>query len=463
MVAKYIAGSLSAFCVTLALACPVKSQSAPIFVQLPRNVTSALYLPESGGLPTAGIVVMHREANYMNNIACREFARRGFAVLCMNSRFVNNESSVKWELIPLDVGEGVKFLRDVQKVSKIILYGSSGGGVTMSFYQAVAENGPKVCQGARKLVKCSDNLAGLPKADGIILVDGHPGNPILRLRSINPAISGDLDNPTVNADLDPFDPKNGYVADGPSRYSEEFKAKYFRAQASRMNKLIELAQSKMLDLKAAKSFYTDDEPFNVPGLDGARLQSLDLSIRHTTVLPQKLLRNDGSISVQVVESIAPARPNLAKAAKTFKEGARGGLTLQSFLSSNAIRAGDSLDESKIDLCSSNNSTPCMLQSVSVPLLAAAMQGSYQNLIQEIEINYNYAKTSDKDFIVVEGATTQVTPCKFCSGNVEKYSNATKVFFDYAAAWIRRREESPNVGFPSAGFSGSKPAITSGSK
>ena len=77
MVAKYIAGSLSAFCVTLALACPVKSQSAPIFVQLPRNVTSALYLPESGGLPTAGIVVMHREANYMNNIACREFARRG--------------------------------------------------------------------------------------------------------------------------------------------------------------------------------------------------------------------------------------------------------------------------------------------------------------------------------------------------------------------------------------------------
>jgi hypothetical protein len=49
---------------------------------------------------------------------------------------------------------------------------------------------------------------------------------------------------------------------------------------------------------------------------------------------------------------------------------------------------------------SNNSTPCMLQSVTVPLLAAANQASFQNLIQEIEINYLYAKSADKDFIVV---------------------------------------------------------------
>ena len=46
----------------------------------------------------------------------------------------------------------------------------------------------------------------------------------------------------------------------------------------------------------------------------------------------------------------------------------------------------------------------MLQQVSVPLLAAANQASFQNLIQEVEINYLYAKSADKDFIVVEGAT-----------------------------------------------------------
>ena len=72
-----------------------------------------------------------------------------------------------------------------------------------------------------------------------------------------------------------------------------------------------------------------------------------------------------------------------------------------------------MDEQQIDLCSSNNSTPCMLQSVTVPLLAAANQASFQNLIQEVEINYLYAKSTDKDFIVVEGATTGVTPCTNC--------------------------------------------------
>jgi hypothetical protein len=104
---------------------------------------------------------MHRESNYLNNVACGEFAKRGFMVLCMNSRFENSESSVKWELIPLDVAEGVNyFKKQLGANGKIILYGHSGGGVTMSFYQAVAENGPLVCQGPNKLVQCGTNLKG---------------------------------------------------------------------------------------------------------------------------------------------------------------------------------------------------------------------------------------------------------------------------------------------------------------
>jgi hypothetical protein len=154
------------------------AQSNPVFIQL-GQAKSALYKPDSAPPPHIGIVVMHREANYMNNIACREFSRRGFMVLCMNSRFENNEALVDWELIPLDVAQGVNHLRNVQQMSKVILYGNSGGGVTMSFYQAVAENGPPVCQGSNKLVQCGNNLVGLTPADGIILSDGHPGNPIL--------------------------------------------------------------------------------------------------------------------------------------------------------------------------------------------------------------------------------------------------------------------------------------------
>jgi len=80
------------------------AQTNPTFVQL-GQAKGALYKPDSGPPPHVGIIVMHRESNYMNNIACREFSRRGFLVLCMNSRFENNEALVDWELIPLDVGK----------------------------------------------------------------------------------------------------------------------------------------------------------------------------------------------------------------------------------------------------------------------------------------------------------------------------------------------------------------------
>jgi hypothetical protein len=95
---------------TLVAPIPSFSQSNPIFLQL-GQAKGALYKPDSGPAPHVGIIVMHREANYMNNIACTEFSKRGFMVLCMNSRFENNESIVAWELIPLDVAQGVNYLK----------------------------------------------------------------------------------------------------------------------------------------------------------------------------------------------------------------------------------------------------------------------------------------------------------------------------------------------------------------
>src|SRR5215510_10041269 len=304
---------------TMAVGSRSLAQTNPVFIQL-GQAKGALYKPDSGPPPHVGIVVMHRESNYMNNIACREFSRRGFMVLCMNSRFENNEALVDWELIPLDVAQGVNHLKNVQQMSKVILYGNSGGGVTMNFYQAVAENGPKVCQGANKLVKCGNNLAGLTPADGIILSDGHPGNPILRLRSVNPAITNEKRPGNLNSRLDPFDPNNGYNRNGISSYSDAFKNRYFKAQAERMNRLIDDALAELQKIEAGQSTYTDDALFSIPRFDGARLLSLDSSIRHTTLFPEKLLKNDGTIVIQFVESIAPPRPELKDANQTFSEG-----------------------------------------------------------------------------------------------------------------------------------------------
>jgi hypothetical protein len=86
------------------------------------------------------------------------------------------------ELIALDVRRGVDYLKNTQKISKVILFGHSGGGPTTTYYQAVAEKGPSYCQGPNKLTECDssgpNSVAGLPPADGIILADAHPGNTV---------------------------------------------------------------------------------------------------------------------------------------------------------------------------------------------------------------------------------------------------------------------------------------------
>jgi hypothetical protein len=147
----------------------------------------------------------------------------------------------------------------------------------------------------QKLVQCSNSLAGLPRADGIVFVDAHPGNSVNGLRSLNPEVMNETNPARINSDLDPFNPKNGFNSKRPSTYSEDFKKRYFQAQAERMNRLIDLASEKLQR--------TDNDVFLISRGEGARLMEVDLSVHHSTVKPQKLLKNDGTIVTQIIESV----------------------------------------------------------------------------------------------------------------------------------------------------------------
>lgn len=160
---------------------------------------------------------------------------------------------------------------------------------------------------------------------------------------------------------------------------------------------------------------------------------LDLGIHHTTQKPAKLLKNDGTIVTQIVESVRRANPQLAAQNATFEDGTHV-LTVKSFLSANAIRATDSMDG--IDHCSSNNSPPCHLPRIRVPLLVAAMGAHY--FVRDNEIHYEVAVSPDKDFVVVEGAEHGQTPCIPCETTPGQYANSVKNFYDYARDWINKR-------------------------
>ena len=289
-----------------------RAQSNPQFIAFPGIAKGALYRPDAGPAPHVGILAMHRTANYLNHRACTELSRRGFLMLCMNTRYENNEAQVDFEKLPLDVKAGVAFLRRQPGITKVILFAHSGGGPLMSFYQAVAEHGPAYCKGPNKLTECGDDLAGLPPADGIVFADAHPGNAINTLRSLNAAVANENNPPDAPpvAALNMFDPANGYNPHGASHYSAEFQARYFKAQAERMNRLIAIAQDKLARIKRKDYPYPDDDIMLIPrggnpgagaGAD-ARLfvTQPDIAAINSTVRPVKLLRNDGSIATQIV-------------------------------------------------------------------------------------------------------------------------------------------------------------------
>jgi len=418
----------------------VLAQSNPRYIQFsPTSVKGALYAPDSNQAPHVAILATHRTSNYLGYLGCTELAKRGFLVLCMNPRSDNNEALVRWEDNALDVKSGVTFLRGQPGITKVLLWGWSGGGATTSFYQAVAENGTSYCRGAKKLVQCGDALDKLPAADGLILVDTNPGNAASALRRLNGAVTNDAailgQNARAQIDpaLDPFSVKNGFNPKGASKYTETFQKAYAAAQAARMNGLIELAQARLREVENGAGRFSDDDAFVVARAESAELMLLDPRIHHTTAHPQKLLRNDGMIVRQVVESVRPAQPELLAQSSSLAQGALF-LTLRSFLSAYAIRAKDSMVD--IDWCSTNNSVPCAMQAISVPLLVTAMGGN--NYLRFNETHYELAKSKDKDFVVIEGATHGQTPCIPCETTPGQYSNTVKNFFDYASAWIKQR-------------------------
>jgi pimeloyl-ACP methyl ester carboxylesterase len=428
MAHKWLAGLSAAFC--MVSGGMAQAQSNPRYVQFQPSATKgALYAPDSGAPSNVAFLTIHRTSNFMNMIGTRELARRGFLVLGMNPRSDNNEASVHFENVALDIKQGVEFLRKQPGVTKVILIGFSGGGPATTFYQAVAEKGVSYCQGPNKLTQCPDSLKDLPKADGMLLLDAHPGNSVNGLRSLNPAVLDENDPSKIDPALDPFDPKNGFNPNGHSTYTAEFMDRYFKAQAARMNRLIDKAVALRADVAAGKAKTTDDAPF-IAYRNRARLMDISMSVHPGTTRPQKLIKNDGTISTEIVRSVRVGLAQNAKLDRTLDNGTMF-LTVESFLSANAIRARDSMVD--IDWCSSNNSTPCALREITVPILNAAMGGHY--FVADNEIHHDVAASKDKEYVVIEGAVHGQTPCEACSKLTgQSYSNATKNLYDYVAKW-----------------------------
>jgi hypothetical protein len=418
------------------------------FIWLATGVPGVLYEPLKPG-PKAGITVfaMHVDGDYLRpgpTNVCMQLATRGYRALCANAATskAGIMSDMNQDKLTLNVKAGVEYLRKNSDVRKVVLFGHSGGGAMMAAYQNIAENGLKACQGKEKLIQCPDNLAGLPAADGVMLIDSSMGMPGSNMLSIDPSVSDDASGLGLIPELDMYNPANGFNPKG-STYSPEFKARFYAGQRDRMNRLIAKAEQRLAKIKAGGGLFTDDEPFIVAGAIPRenKLNEQDVSLLSQTREAWPLLHANGRVTNEIIHSV-----RVPKSEKSPSPLAGNALvtTVRAFLSTFSVRALpdfniDATGVHGVDFNSSYGATYNSIEGISKPLLQMGFTGSYEYSFAEGA--RARAKSTDKTLAYLEGAIHGFVPCKECAlakgQPADYYGDTIKTLYDYIDGWLSK--------------------------
>ena len=210
-----------------------------------------VYYRGVGRKPKVAMIAAHYQIDFSEHYLADYMATRGVGFLGWNTRFRGHETSFLLDHALVDLGVGVRWLREVQGVETIVLLGNSGGGSLMAAYQAQAVD-PNVTplDGMRPAAGLGELLA----ADGYVASAAHPGRPDVLTAWMDGSVIDENDPVASNPKLDLFDPSNGPT------YSADFVKRYRAAQVKRNNAITEWVEK---ELKRVRKAGFSDRPFTV--------------------------------------------------------------------------------------------------------------------------------------------------------------------------------------------------------
>jgi len=208
--------------------------------------------------PRGATLSMHPDGSGLKHFELEPLARAGFAALRLKSRFAGNNVTMIMEEIMLDIAGGVKFLRE-RGCEKVALFGHSGGGPLMAFYQSQAESPTVVSTPAGDPPDLTK--AELPKADAIIITNSHLGRHVEFTQRIDPSVTDESDPFSIDPSLDMYNPNNYETRDGGVVYSSDFLEKYREAQKSRCDRIGDRARAKLREIGERAHQGVHDMPF----------------------------------------------------------------------------------------------------------------------------------------------------------------------------------------------------------
>ena len=232
-----------------------------------------------------------------------------------------------------------------------------------------------------------------------------------------------------------FDPANGFdLKKGLASYSPEFLKRYGKAQAERMNRLVDFAQKR---LASPDRNYSDDDLIVIRATR-ARLLYADMGLGHghfaARVIP-------GNLQTVPRSDRTPGHYSLFGQVGDRNASVEGVVvhTLRSFLSMRAVRASGfdptatSLAQWGVDIESTNSTTVGNLMHVKIPWVLYS--GTADDKINTAELIFREAQNPDKSVVFIQGATHQMT-----SVNPERQTTEAvrSMLGDEIAKWIQAR-------------------------
>ena len=381
---------------------------------------------------------MHAESNYISFTACANLQARGFTVFCA---YNTDGTIVNFEGMMQAVALGVEYLRNQTDLSKIVLFGHSGGGAMMSAYQNIAENGVGACNGSEKIYPCGSDLADLPAADGILLADANYGMATMMLLSLDSSIIDETSGMKTNYNLSVYNPANGFNATGASNYTPGFTKAFQSGETHRMQRIVKHAEARLAAITAGNGSFDDDEALVIPGasygVEDNKFFSQDPRFLSRTVNAWPLLHKNGLTTTEVVHTVRVPTNFGPSDADSFTSGAIE-TSITRFLGAFALDIDDDFSYNATSFTgihwNSSHMVPIQaVPGIKVPLLTMGMTGHWEYL--NAEKIYLNSGSNDSSICFVEGAQHTIDTCTECETYPGEYGNTTDTAFNYMAAWL----------------------------
>ena len=211
-------------------------------IQAGGHPCQGIYWTAAGSRPRVAAIATHYNVDFTEHYIAPYFAARGFGFLGWNTRYRGAEDLFTLEQALIDIGVGVRWLREEAGAEVVIILGNSGGGSLMAAYQAEA-TAPTLAgnlEGAGR-----DALQSLPGADLYISLNAHKGRPEVLTDWMDASVVDEADPTRTDPALDPFNRENG------PPYSAEFIARYRAAQRARNQRITDWARAELARVNAA--------------------------------------------------------------------------------------------------------------------------------------------------------------------------------------------------------------------